>query len=403
MPACAGPTRSTAWRRERHGRTATSRPPADERATLGASLERHGAERARRLVAPRGRAPRRPRRHGVPREGVLGDAARPLSRTSGKIYLLVRSGDGRHQRGALLDATSRRARRSSRCARRTATGSRPSCARRSSPIDGDVGAPLCGLDEALVRELRGTIDAVVNVAGVVDFNPPLDEALDANAFGAQNLVALARALERRRGARAAAAHEHLLRRPARRKGPIVEEDPREIPFPRAGELGARRCGTPSARSPSASTSSRRRSTAPTTPSARASSRRRRSKNLAARGEPDARRRARRASSREVKRKFVSERARRGGHRPRDPLGLAEHLHVHEEHRRAGHRPLRARRSPSSRPACCESTRRVPVRRLERGHQHRGAAHLPHHEGAGADPARRRAARLHPDRLRRARG
>src|SRR5580692_3658667 len=36
------------------------------------------------------------------------------------------------------------------------------------PIDGDMGRALCGLDDVLVRELRGTIDAVVNVAGVVD-------------------------------------------------------------------------------------------------------------------------------------------------------------------------------------------------------------------------------------------
>src|SRR5262249_2112043 len=59
------------------------------------------------------------------------------------------------------------------------------------PIDGDVGLPLCGID---VKDLKGTIDSVINVAGVVDFNPPLDEALDTNAFGAQNLVALAKAL-----------------------------------------------------------------------------------------------------------------------------------------------------------------------------------------------------------------
>src|ERR1700722_18871787 len=30
---------------------------------------------------------------------------------------------------------------------------------RVQPIDGDMGRPLCGLPEALVRELRGTIDA----------------------------------------------------------------------------------------------------------------------------------------------------------------------------------------------------------------------------------------------------
>ena len=53
------------------------------------------------------------------------------------------------------------------------------------------------LGKANIRALfadLGRIDAVVNVAGVVDFNPPLDEALDANAFGPTNLVNLARAL-----------------------------------------------------------------------------------------------------------------------------------------------------------------------------------------------------------------
>ena len=101
------------------------------------------------------------------------------------------------------------------------------------PIDGDMSRPLCGLDAALVRELRGTIDAVINVAGVVDFNPPLDEALDANAFGAQNLVALARAL-----GDAPVFHTSTCYVAGSRKGPVREEDPRERPFPRADELGA---------------------------------------------------------------------------------------------------------------------------------------------------------------------
>src|SRR5262245_33799821 len=63
-----------------------------------------------------------------------------------------------------------------------------------TPIAGDVVEPLLGLGDELVASLAGTIDAVVNVAGVVDFNPPLDEALDVNAFGVNNLVALARRL-----------------------------------------------------------------------------------------------------------------------------------------------------------------------------------------------------------------
>ena len=101
------------------------------------------------------------------------------------------------------------------------------------PIDGDMGKPLCGLDESLVRELRGTVDAVVNVAGVVDFNPPLDDALHANAFGAQNVVALARAL-----GDAPILHTSTCYVAGTRRGLVREEHPCEVPFPRARELGA---------------------------------------------------------------------------------------------------------------------------------------------------------------------
>ncbi|MCL2724111.1 MAG: AMP-binding protein [Polyangiaceae bacterium] len=101
------------------------------------------------------------------------------------------------------------------------------------PIDGDVGLPLCGIDDAIVKDLRGTIDAVVNVAGVVDFNPPLDEALDTNAFGAQNLVALAKAL-----GNAPLMHTSTCYVVGNRKGLIIEEMPGSVhPFPRAEELG----------------------------------------------------------------------------------------------------------------------------------------------------------------------
>ena len=98
------------------------------------------------------------------------------------------------------------------------------------PIDGDVGNPLCGIDPNLVKNLKGTIDAVVNVAGVVDFNPPLDEALD-NAFGAQNLVALCEALA------APLFHTSTCYVVGNRKGLIYEEVPSTHPFPRSDELG----------------------------------------------------------------------------------------------------------------------------------------------------------------------
>ncbi len=148
-----------------------------------------------------------------------------------KIYLLVRSGKGKtsEQRFWQDIATSE-----SLKPLRDAHGDRFEDFLREKivPIDGDVGRPLCGIDEALVKELRGTIDAVVNVAGVVDFNPPLDEALDANAFGSQNLVALARAL-----GDTPLFHTSTCYVAGRRLGPIKETDPREHPFPRCDELG----------------------------------------------------------------------------------------------------------------------------------------------------------------------
>ncbi len=100
------------------------------------------------------------------------------------------------------------------------------------PIDGDMSRPLCGVDPELAERIKGTIDAVVNVAGVVDFNPPLDESIEANAFGARNLIALAHAL-----GDAPIFHTSTTMVVGDRLGAIVEEDPMVHPFPRSDELG----------------------------------------------------------------------------------------------------------------------------------------------------------------------
>ncbi len=94
-------------------------------------------------------------------------------------------------------------------------------------IDADVSRHRCGFAAELVTALEGTIDAVVNVAGVVDFNPPLDDALHANAAGVQNLVALARAL-----GDVPVLHTSTCYVAGYRTGQIEELDPREAPFPR---------------------------------------------------------------------------------------------------------------------------------------------------------------------------
>jgi len=100
-------------------------------------------------------------------------------------------------------------------------------AEKITAIAGDIVHHECGLDKDLLERITGKIDAVVNVAGVVDFNPPLDEALDVNAFGVTNLVSLAKRLG------APVLHTSTCYVAGYRSGLIEEVDPREVPFPRA--------------------------------------------------------------------------------------------------------------------------------------------------------------------------
>ena len=107
-----------------------------------------------------------------------------------------------------------------------------------TPVDGDVGRQHLGFSEDLVEELKG-VAAVVNVAGVVDFNPPLDEALDVNAFGVNNLIELTKTLG------SAMMHTSTCYVAGYRTGFIEEVDPRAVPFPRAeGAPGARLIAEP---------------------------------------------------------------------------------------------------------------------------------------------------------------
>ncbi|MFZ5895650.1 MAG: AMP-binding protein [Myxococcota bacterium] len=99
------------------------------------------------------------------------------------------------------------------------------------PVAGDVVQPFCGLDPALRQQIGSSVDAVVNVSGVVDFDPPLDEALEVNAFGVQNLVALARNF-----GGVPLLHTSTCYVAGARTGFVEECDPFEHPFPRAGEL-----------------------------------------------------------------------------------------------------------------------------------------------------------------------
>ncbi|HSC90003.1 MAG TPA: SDR family oxidoreductase, partial [Polyangiaceae bacterium] len=104
-----------------------------------------------------------------------------------------------------------------------------------TPVPGDVSLPGCGLPDDLRARLVGRIGAVVNVAGIVDFDPPLDEALSVNAKGCQNLVALCREL-----GDVPLLHTSTCFTAGSRTGFIAERDPRQIPFPAHERLPAGR-------------------------------------------------------------------------------------------------------------------------------------------------------------------
>jgi len=62
-------------------------------------------------------------------------------------------------------------------------------------LEGDTGALRMGLDEATFQALAARIDVVVHCAGVVDFSPPLDEAISVNVDGTIAAIALAKAAQ----------------------------------------------------------------------------------------------------------------------------------------------------------------------------------------------------------------
>ena len=104
-----------------------------------------------------------------------------------------------------------------------------------TPITGDVTQPFAGVPEDIRAELRGTLDALVNSAGVVDFNPPLDYSLNVNAFGMQNLIALAKDVSTD-DRPLKFMHTSTCYVAGDRTGQVDEIDPRLHPFPKADTL-----------------------------------------------------------------------------------------------------------------------------------------------------------------------
>ena len=100
---------------------------------------------------------------------------------------------------------------------------------KAEPIGGDVSKPLCEFSEEELARI-GPIDAVINCAGLVSFNPSLETGLRINTLGVRNVVELARRLG------AAVIHVSTCYVAGNRDGDIWEDEPVVGYFPRHEEL-----------------------------------------------------------------------------------------------------------------------------------------------------------------------
>ncbi|MDQ3063422.1 MAG: AMP-binding protein, partial [Acidobacteriota bacterium] len=99
------------------------------------------------------------------------------------------------------------------------------------PVNGDVGNEFLGLDETEAERLMRDCDIIINGAGNVTFNPPLESALRTNVVGSNNILKMARMMKR-----PALVHVSTCFVAGKRSGTIWENEPVVGYFPRKNEL-----------------------------------------------------------------------------------------------------------------------------------------------------------------------
>lgn len=99
------------------------------------------------------------------------------------------------------------------------------------PVNGDVGNQYLGMSEEQAREVMQDTDVLINGAGNVTFNPPLESALRTNINGSNNIIELARMMKKPR-----VVHVSTCFVAGKRSGAIWENEPVVGYFPRKNEL-----------------------------------------------------------------------------------------------------------------------------------------------------------------------
>ncbi len=99
------------------------------------------------------------------------------------------------------------------------------------PVNGDVGNDLLGMDEKSAKKILKDCDVIINGAGNVTFNPPLESALRTNVVGTNNVLQLARMMKR-----PTLVHVSTCFVAGKRSGAVWENEPVVGYFPRKNEL-----------------------------------------------------------------------------------------------------------------------------------------------------------------------
>ena len=99
------------------------------------------------------------------------------------------------------------------------------------PVNGDVGNELLGLDEKRAKKIMRDTDVIINGAGNVTFNPPLESALRTNVVGSNNIIKFARMMKKPR-----LVHVSTCFVAGKRSGAIWENETVVGYFPRKNEL-----------------------------------------------------------------------------------------------------------------------------------------------------------------------
>lgn len=99
------------------------------------------------------------------------------------------------------------------------------------PVNGDVGNEFLGMTEDEALRIMRDCDVIINSAGNVTFNPPLESALRTNVVGTNNVLQLARMMKR-----PCLVHVSTCFVAGKRSGAIWENEPVVGYFPRKNEL-----------------------------------------------------------------------------------------------------------------------------------------------------------------------